>query len=213
MKHKRANYYDILGVSRTADKDRIKAACRRLAQACHPDKNPAGDTGPVFIIITHAYHVLICDKTKKEYDACLDRVRNRSTVMASRKQATDPIVEQALSEFNDVLWDIDDMLKRTSDESMFMRINDADLHDCLLRFFGYLEREIVGTNPRFLNFSSKTNRIKLHRENYFYLFRLDIDQSIKALKPDIRKKTGELDHLMMIKREMIRRIGELCDFV
>ena len=34
------DYYDILGVARSADADALKKAFRRLAMKYHPDRNP-----------------------------------------------------------------------------------------------------------------------------------------------------------------------------
>ncbi len=37
------DYYEVLGVARGADEEELKAAFRKLAMECHPDRNP-GDT-------------------------------------------------------------------------------------------------------------------------------------------------------------------------
>lgn len=59
------NYYEILGVDRTASADEIKRAYRKLASQHHPDKG--GDKGK-FQEIQAAYDTLGDDAKRSEYD-------------------------------------------------------------------------------------------------------------------------------------------------
>ena len=63
------NYYDILEVDRTASKDDIKKAYRKLAKQYHPDKNPEhADFEEKFKNVSEAYSVLSDDTKKSNYD-------------------------------------------------------------------------------------------------------------------------------------------------
>ena len=61
------NYYDILGVAKSATEDDIKKAFRKLAQKYHPDKK-GGDEAK-FKEVSEAYSVLSDKKKRSEYDA------------------------------------------------------------------------------------------------------------------------------------------------
>ena len=63
------DYYEILGLTRTATADEIKKAYRKLAVKYHPDKNPGDkDAEEKFKEISEAYEVLKDDKKKAMYD-------------------------------------------------------------------------------------------------------------------------------------------------
>lgn len=61
------NYYDILGISKSASEDDIKTAFRKLAQRYHPDKK--GGDEKKFKEASEAYAVLSDKKKRAEYDA------------------------------------------------------------------------------------------------------------------------------------------------
>lgn len=62
------DYYDILGVSRDADKEEIKRAYRRLARKYHPDVNKEPGAEERFKEINRAYEVLSEPEMRGRYD-------------------------------------------------------------------------------------------------------------------------------------------------
>ncbi len=63
------DYYELLGLKRSADSQEIKKAYRKLAKKYHPDTN-SGNTKAeqMFKEITEAYNILSDDKKRKLYD-------------------------------------------------------------------------------------------------------------------------------------------------
>src|SRR6266853_86720 len=63
------DFYEILGVAKSADADGLKRAYRKLAMQFHPDRN-AGDNSAeqTFKDISEAYDVLKDDQKRAAYD-------------------------------------------------------------------------------------------------------------------------------------------------
>ena len=62
------DYYKILGVSRTASRDEIQKAYRKLARTYHPDVNKTKAAEDKFKQLTEAYEVLKDADKRKKYD-------------------------------------------------------------------------------------------------------------------------------------------------
>jgi molecular chaperone DnaJ len=65
----KGDYYEILGVDRSAAQEQIKQAYRQLALKWHPDRNPAPEATDRFMKVAEAYAVLSDPHKRAQYDA------------------------------------------------------------------------------------------------------------------------------------------------
>ena len=63
------DYYEVLGVAKSASADEIKSAYRKLAMKYHPDRNPGDEEAKAkFQEASEAYEVLSNDEKRQRYD-------------------------------------------------------------------------------------------------------------------------------------------------
>src|SRR5512142_417297 len=99
------DYYEVLGVSRTASEQEIKSAYRKLALTYHPDRNPNNpDAEEKFKEASEAYSVL-ADAQKR---AAYDRFGHAGVSGFGPTQAGGfaGFDEQVFADFGDILGDL-----------------------------------------------------------------------------------------------------------
>src|SRR3954469_128218 len=91
------DYYDLLGLQRGADEAAIKAAYRRLAKECHPDRhNGCSQQEARFKAVSEAYDVLKDPQKRAAYD------RFGKAAFQNGGPSHDPFAEGGFNGFSDI---------------------------------------------------------------------------------------------------------------
>ena len=124
------NLYDILGLSKNASFDEIKAKYKSLAQQHHPDK---GGDPDLFKKIKHAYEILSDSISRKKYDTTGQYDHTPSI----RSEALDTLCRLFFSIVPNINADIDDLILIMKNESRRERdVVNNNINICN----GYIEK-------------------------------------------------------------------------
>jgi len=85
------NFYEILGVARTASRDEIVRVYHARARESHPDMSRDPGSEELFRRVTEAYEVLADPDRRRAYDA---QTAPRQPIPVSRAQVVRPIIPQ-----------------------------------------------------------------------------------------------------------------------
>jgi curved DNA-binding protein CbpA len=204
------SYYDILGIDKNAGKNEIKKSYKKLALKYHPDMNhDIENTSSIFIIINTAYEALLNEEKKKEYDKFINRLSQNNSINVPKQAKYHPVISKTIDEFNYVLWDFEEMLKKI-EKKYSISVEKISLYDFIINLLKYLENEILNENYRYNNFSTKKERIMLHLNNYYYLLRVEIDKYIQKI--DL-KNNNEIKRVLEIKDTLIKKINEFDKYL
>ena len=84
------DFYDILGLSKTATSKEIRMAYMKLAKKYHPDKNDSDGAQEYFAKISNAYEILSDPSKRKIYDSMgtegLDRLKQQQQYQSHQQQ-------------------------------------------------------------------------------------------------------------------------------
>ncbi len=99
MENTKRDYYEVLGVARTASEQELKSAYRQMALKYHPDRNPGNkEAEEKFKEAAEAYSVLSDGQKRAAYD--------RYGHAGVGSVASSPIDPNAFSDFADILGDL-----------------------------------------------------------------------------------------------------------
>ena len=94
------DYYDVLGVARTASDSEIKSAYRKLAMQHHPDRNPGNKAAEEKFKEAAESYAILADADKR---SAYDRFGHAGVSSAAGGAGFDPAVFQEFGDFADIL--------------------------------------------------------------------------------------------------------------
>lgn len=133
---KKPNYYQILGLPKTATQADVKKAYAKLAREFHPDKNPASDAKQKFSEINDAYQTLNDEKKRQIYNQTGMTGDEQKQYSQNTTSSTDGFdfsdffsyQTGANNPYENIFRDFEDIFGQESNRSSKRQIKGADVH-------------------------------------------------------------------------------------
>lgn len=195
------NLYKILNVTPDASPQQIKDRFRLLAKRYHPDGNSSESSAKIFQMINEAYRILSDDNSRNQYDRYFSKkktepfVKPKSTVTVKQQETSK--LELIRSELNNLLWDMDDLLRENNLE-MMDRAGELFVWQIWYRLISFIEHWLLGTR----DYKQKILERRLEKysgiRNYFYDVRKNVDKLLSSInEKELYKKIGNSDLNML----------------
>lgn len=150
------DYYQELGVHRSATPNDIRTAYKRLALLWHPDRNKATDAEEKFKKIKQAYDILSDEQRRREYDQEQSQ-KNKSSTMNNMKYSSAQNGKDQINFFCLISFRVDLFNLHTFDNFMSMPIDPFDIINDI-QFF------------QDSDFTSKMSQSPAYRQFYTQIF-------------------------------------------
>ena len=143
------NFYELLGVSRNASKDEIKASYRNMVKKYHPDVNKEEDAGKIIRSLNEAKTTLLDDDKRREYDRLLDGINNSKEFSTKKSNENNTYAQktyQYREEYNEVYvtrWEYFIHYLKNSIDKTYIKIIKSILVGINFLFFSCLKSLII----------------------------------------------------------------------
>jgi len=211
------NYYEILGVDRSATAEEIKAAYRKQALKVHPDVAHDNENAKAeFQSLLDAYETLKDDNKRRRYNSNMGVTGPRIVKTNAYAEEIDlkNLIEALMNPLikgdscYDVVLDLYSKINIPAVKQAFLdklkRTHDHDIRSALIRGFkSRLDDDVKAVFLKELKFSNNNNGVRQDLIEALAT-RIDEDEVILALADQFRKSSDKDLHLFSINKLSVR---------
>ena len=134
------NYYELLGIEKTASKEEIQKAYKVQMKKWHPDINKSSEAPKMAIKLNEAKTILLDDDKRRDYDLSIEQDINESYNKYTGREQTNSYTNTQNSYTNTQTDNTDDMVTKWEYLKEYMKYSKDSLLRKILAWIGvYLE--------------------------------------------------------------------------